>query len=142
MFNVTRGARGNKRLTAMVFAFSVVAVVFVGFVVATGSSATYRVKLNPGSPRYFLIPGGFLTVSLDVSASEPVTVCITDSTGLSELESGGNALCYFYARDVTNVRRVWRSPGGGQFYLVLLSEKPAEATVTIERGILLTSSLP
>ena len=136
MFNVTRSARGNKRLLAMVFAFSVVAVVFIGFVVATGSSATYHVTLSPNSPYYFSISGSFLTLSVDVSSSEPVTVCITDSTGLAKLEAGGRALCYLYAQDVTDLRRVWRSPNDGQFYLVIISDKPAEATVTIERGIL------
>ena len=136
MFNVTRGARGNKRLTAMVFAFSVVAVVFVGFVVATGSSATYHLTLHPNSRYYFLVPGGFLTVSVDVSASKPVTVCITDLAGLEKLEAGGEAMCYLYAHDVTNMKRVWRSPNDGKFYFVILSDGPAEATVTIERGVL------
>ncbi|GAB6134936.1 hypothetical protein JCM16307_04840 [Thermococcus prieurii] len=136
MFNVTRGARGNKRLLAMVFAFSVVAVVFIGFVAATGSSVTYHVTLSPSSPYYFSISGGFLTVSVEVSSSEPVTVCMTDATGLAKLKAGEKALCYMYAGNVKDLKRVWRSPNDGQFYLVILSDKPAEATVTIERGIL------
>ncbi|WP_297064930.1 hypothetical protein [Thermococcus sp.] len=136
MFNVTKGARGNKGLTAMVFAFSVVAVVFIGFVVATGSTATYYLSVSPSSPEYVSIGGGFLTVSLDVSSSEPVTVCITDSTGLSRLESGKGALCYLYAQDVTSVKKLWRSPTNGQFYLVIMSEKPTKAKVTIKSGFL------
>ncbi|WP_297550544.1 hypothetical protein [Thermococcus sp.] len=136
MFNVTRSARGTKKLTAMLFAFSVVAVVFIGFVVATESSATYHIFLYPNYPKSLSIDGSFLTVSIDVSSREPVTLCITDSTGLERLKTGGKALCYFYVSNVKNAKKIWRSPKGGKFYLIILSDKETEATITIKSGFL------
>ena len=135
MFNVTRSARGNKRLAAGSFAFAVMAVVFVGFTVATSSSTTYHLTLHPNSIYYFSISGNFLTIFIEVSSSEPVTVCITDATGLAKLKAGEKALCYMYVENVRDLKRVWRNPTGGQIYLVIISEKPAEAIVTIKRGI-------
>ncbi|WP_456422707.1 hypothetical protein [Thermococcus sp.] len=136
MFNVTRNARGNKRLTAMAFAFSVVALVFVGFVVAVHSTATYNLTLAPNVPSYLLIRGSFLTISIHVSASTPVTVCITDSSGLERLKDGEEALCYLYAKGITNMKKVWRSPGEGPFYLVIVSDKPSEVALSIDRGFI------
>ncbi|WP_297465470.1 hypothetical protein [Thermococcus sp.] len=135
MFNVTRSSRDGKRLLAVTFAFSLVAAIFTGLLVATSSTSTYSAIVTPGFPAYFRIDGGFTTVSIDVSSDVPVTVCITDMGGYRNLADGSDALCYLYVEGETHFHRIWRG-GGGRYYLVVISEHRARVRVRIEEGLL------
>ncbi|MBP1910772.1 hypothetical protein [Thermococcus stetteri] len=136
MFNVSMGLSGHKRLVAVGLSGIVVISVFAVAFLLTFSAVRKSAILDEDEI-YILELSGFGTTVARINAEAPVDVCITDSTGLRLLESGENALCYYYSRGVTEERIVWRQPHKGKFYLVIISgDEKAEVEIDVRSGLL------
>ena len=137
MFNVTGLRPHGRREEAFMFAVFVTAFLFFSIVAATYNQYSSTVTLAPNSFKTISLEGhGWETVSISIHSSEPVTVCITDESGVRMLYSGQNALCYFYRPDVRNLDELWRFPGTGKYYLVIMAgETGARVKIKLVTGI-------
>ena len=131
-------SRTLKRVEALGLTIAVVlAVVLVLAVLGVSYSVREETLINPGEYEVYELEGDeWSTVYFSVDSTLPVTVCITDGTGISMLKSG-RSLCFFKAEGVTHLEKMWRFPTEGPLYLVLVNdsgEKPARVSLRISTG--------
>ncbi|ASJ09251.1 hypothetical protein A3L11_08425 [Thermococcus siculi] len=142
MTTITMRPHMLRKLEALGFTFTVVlAVVLALALMATSSSIRDDVIITPGEYRIYELEGNpWSTVHFSIDSTEPVTVCITDDTGISLLKSGEGALCFFKAEGVTHIEKIWRFPKGGPLYLVVIGnspEEPAEVSLRLSSGLVM-----
>ncbi|WP_237268636.1 hypothetical protein [Thermococcus celer] len=121
--------------------FTVLVVMAVLLVVVLGSSYRFQesVVVRPGERYVYELDGySWTTLQFTIRSTGPVTVCITDGTGLNALYSGGEAICLFKVDGATNVDRVWRFPKNGPLYLVVIpksKEGPVSLHLNVKGGV-------
>ncbi|NJE02976.1 hypothetical protein [Thermococcus sp. MV11] len=129
-----------RKLEALGFSAVIVVIILLGTAVW---GASYRfhedLTLNPGEYYVYKIKGhSWSTVYLSIESTKPVTVCITDGTGIAMLKSGEGSLCFLKAERIRNLERLWRFPKNGPLYLVLLPDSddgPVRVSLTVESGL-------
>jgi molybdopterin-binding protein len=135
--------RRQRQLWASMFALAVSVVLLAGVYIGayvTGSIGTLTQSFSADAGEYYVYPIWGTTWSMmriSLHSEAPVTVCITDSSGLEMLRSGGEAFCLFRASDVTELDRVWRFPSSGRMYLVVLPKEETSVELQIKTGLVL-----
>ncbi|WP_246454692.1 hypothetical protein [Thermococcus camini] len=131
-----------KKMEALGFSLMIVAVVLMATAVWGGSHRFQEdVVLNSGEYYLYTLNGHqWSTVYFSIKSTGPVTVCITDGTGVEMLKSGEGPLCFFKAEDTTSIEKIWRFPEKGHLYLVLVpapGTRQARVSITVKSGLIL-----
>ncbi|AEK72158.1 hypothetical protein GQS_01280 [Thermococcus sp. 4557] len=131
-----------KKMEALGFSLMIVAAVLMVAAVWGGSHGFQGdVMLNPGEYYLYTLSGHqWSTIYFSIKSTQPVTICITDETGVEMLKSGESPLCFFRAEDTTSIEKIWRFPEKGPLYLVLVPAPGTQQTrvsITVKSGLVL-----
>lgn len=141
MKHVILGPLNLRRLEAFGFALMVVVIVLLSVsILGVSYQLQEEVVIPPGDYYIYEIQGyEWSMVYFSITSDNPVTICITDDTGLSMLESGRGALCFFKVDNTYSLERTWRFPKNGSMYLVMMSdsaEGPTKVQLLVRLGII------
>ncbi|NJE47261.1 hypothetical protein E3E35_07585 [Thermococcus sp. GR7] len=131
-----------KRIEALGFTIVVVTVLIIAPIL-WGASYNFKedILIEPGDYKVYKLDGyEWSMLHFLIESDRPVTVCITDETGLRMLKSGEGMICLFRVDSTTSVERVWRFPKRGPLYLVIISDSTDEPTsvhLQVEGGLIL-----